>query len=307
MNNLFRLSNRTRWLIVIFVTLILTAPGLSQNKKLKVYISVDMEGTVGSVTGDQLGPSGFEYSRFREFMTNETLAAIKAAKESGATEILVSDSHGNGENLLIDKFPEDIRIIRSWSRKLSMMAGIDETFDAAIFIGYHSSTTNMEGVRAHTMSSARLTRVALNGIDMPEAGINAAIAGHFGVPVVMISGDDAVIKETRSIIGDIEAAEVKKSLGFHSANTLTPAAAYKLIYEKVKTALSRLGDFKPYVLKKPVTLEVGFKHYRPVEILGYLSLVERIDSHTIRFVGKNILEVSNFLVFITSYDSNLQP
>jgi D-amino peptidase len=188
-----------------------------------------------------------------------------------------------------------------------MMAGIDETFDAVIFLGYHASTTSMEGVRAHTISSGSLTRVSLNGIDMSEAGINAALAGHFGVPVVMISGDDAVIKETRSIIGDIEAAEVKKSLGFHSANTLTPAAAYKLIFEKVSTALSRSGDFKPYVLKEPITLEVGFKHYLPVEMLGYLSIVERIDSHTIRFVGKDIIEVSNFLDFITSYDSNLQP
>ncbi len=274
---------------------------------MKVYISVDMEGTVGAVTGDQLGPSGFEYSRFREFMTQEALAAIRAAKESGATEILVSDSHGNGENLLIDKFPEDVRIIRSWPRRFSMMAGIDEIFDAAIFIGYHSSTTNKEGVRAHTMSSARLTRIALNGIDMPEAGINAAIAGHFGVPIVMISGDEAVIKETRAIIGDIEAAEVKKSLSFHSANTMTPGAAYKLIYNKVKAALSRLDDFKPYALKKPITLEVGFKNYRPVQVLSYLSIVERIDSHTIRFIGKDMPEVMDFMVFMSSYSFSLEP
>ena len=103
----------------------------SQPKKLKVYISVDMEGIAGVVSDDQLGPGSFEYERFRQFMTKEALAAVNAAKEAGASEILVSDSHGNGENLLIDQFPKDVRIIRSWPRRLGMMAGIDDSFDAA--------------------------------------------------------------------------------------------------------------------------------------------------------------------------------
>src|SRR5262249_23076892 len=141
-----------------------TAAAPLQGKKLKVYISVDMEGVVGAVTGDQLGPSSFEYTRFREFMTREALAAVHAAKEAGATEILVSDSHGNGETLLIELFRKDVRIIRSWPRRLAMMAGIDDTFDAVIFIGYHASTNNLKGVRAHTFSSAHLTRVAINGM-----------------------------------------------------------------------------------------------------------------------------------------------
>jgi len=208
--------------MALFLAMLLSfATAESQPKKLKVYVSVDMEGIVGAVTGDQLGPGGFEYGRFREFMTREALAAVRAAQDAGASEILVSDSHGNGENLLIEQFPKDVRVIRSWPRRLSMMAGIDASFDAAVFIGYHSSTTNLRGVRAHTFSSARLTRVALNGIDMSEGAWNAAIAGHFGVPVVMISGDDAVIDEVRSLVGNIEGAEVKRSLGFHSANTVT--------------------------------------------------------------------------------------
>ena len=158
-------------------------------------------------------------------MTREALAAVTAAKEAGATEIVVADAHGNGENLLIEQFPPDVKIVRSWPRKLSMMGGIDETFDAAIFIGYHASTTSPTGVRAHTFSSATLTRVALNGVEMTEGAWNAAIAGHFDVPVVMISGDDAAIAEVRKVVGNIEGAETKKALGFHSALTLTPQAA----------------------------------------------------------------------------------
>lgn len=273
----------------------------------KIYISADMEGVVGVVTGDQLGPSGFEYQRFRGFMTQEVNTAIEAAFEGGATEVVVSDSHGNGENLLLEQLPDNVVVIRSWPRPLSMMEGIDASFDGAIFLGYHTSTTNMRGVRAHTLSSARLTAVRLNGQAMAEAGINAAIAGHFGVPVVMISGDDAVIEEVRSLVGKIESAEVKKSLGFHSANTLTPQAAYELTAQKVKAALSRLSEFKAYKMQAPVTLEVSFMHYRPVEVLSYLRNIERTDSHTIRFRGRDMVEVSDFLNFILNYDSNAQP
>ncbi len=219
----------------------------------------------------------------------------------------MSDSHGNGENLLIEEFPADVRVVRSWPRRLGMMAGIDERFDAAILIGYHTSTDNPKGVRAHTFSSARLTSVKLNGVAVTEGAFSAAIAGHFGVPVVMVSGDDEVVAEVRALLGDIEGAVVKRALGFHSAETMTPEAAYELIGERVEAALGRLGEFEPYVVERPVTLEVSFKHYRPVEVLGYLRSVERVGSHTIRFRGEDMLEVSDFLNFVLNYDSNAQP
>lgn len=287
--------------------LLFLSVSLAQPRKLKVYISVDMEGIAGVVTDDQLGAGSFEYERFRQFMTKEALAAVNAARDAGATEILVADSHGNGENLLIDQFPKDVRVIRSWPRRFGMIAGIDESFDAVIFIGYHSSTNNLKGVRAHTFSSGRLTRVSLNGVNVTEGAWNAAVAGHFGVPVVMVSGDDAAVEEVRTLLGPIEAAEVKKSLSFHSANTMTPEASQELIAQKVRTALGRLKDFKPYKVKNPVSLELGFKHYRPVEMLAYLKGVERIDSHTIRYVGKDMLDIADFELFITSYAFNLEP
>lgn len=282
-------------------------PVRTQTPKLKVHISVDMEGIAGVVTGDQLGPAGFEYGRFREFMTREALAAVTAAKEAGATEIVVADSHGNGENLLIEQFPPDVTIVRSWPRKLSMMAGLDETFDAAVFIGYHASTTNPTGVRAHTNSSATLTRVALNGVDMTEGAWNAAIAGHFGVPVVMVSGDDAAVAEVRKVVGPIEAAEVKKALGFHSARTLTPQAALGLIGEHVKKGLARRGELKPYRPAGPIAVDVSFKHYLPAEVLAYLPLFERTGSHSVRFRARDMVEATSVMEFIGEYRPDLTP
>jgi len=279
----------------------------AQERRMKIYISADMEGVVGVVTAEQLGPQGFEYQRFREFMTQEVNAAIEGAVAAGATEIVVSDSHGNGQNLLIEKLPKDVLLVRSWPRPLMMMQGIDASFAGAIFIGYHAGATNPEGVRAHTISSARLADVRLNDRSMSEAGINAAIAGHFNVPVIMVSGDDVVVKETTALLGDVEGAVVKWASGFHSAKTIMPEAAYQLIREKAKKAVGRVKDFKPYKLAGPVKLDVRFKNYRPAEVLSYLSIVERTDAHSIRFTGKDITEVSKFLEFITTYDQALEP
>lgn len=296
-----------RNLLCIAMVLTFTATVDAQDDGLKIYISADMEGVVGVVTDEQLGPGGFEYERFREFMTAEVNAAIVAAKAAGATEFVISDSHGNGQNLLIDKLPDDVTVIRSWPRELSMMAGIDDTFDGVIFIGYHSSTANTRGVRAHTMSSANITGVRLNGIEMTEGSMAAAAAGHFGVPVIMISGDDAAVAENQVIIGNLEGAVVKWTKGFHSAETLTPEAGYEVIRTRTMSAINRIGEFQPYVLETPIELELTLKNYTPIELLGYLPDVERVNSHTIRFVGKDIIEISNFLTFVGEFRIDLEP
>ena len=292
-------------LVCLFLLLVGSAG--AQVKKMKIYISADLEGVVGVVSGEQLGPTGFEYQRFRELMTQEVNAAIEAAFQAGATEVVVSDSHGNALNLLIEKLPKNTLLIRGFPRPLMMMQGIDQTFDGVIFLGYHSGTTNPKGVRAHTFSSARLADVRLNDVSMSEGSFNAAIAGHFDVPVIMVSGDDAAVKEVAGLVGDVEGAVVKWSSGFHSATTMMPEAAYELIREKVKKAIGRIKEFKPYKVQTPVQLDVRFKSYRPSEVLSYLSIVERTDSHSIRFTGKDMIETSKFVEFILTYESGLEP
>src|SRR5689334_7617036 len=188
-----------------------------------------------------------------------------------------------------------------------MMEGIDSTFGAVIFIGYHAATTSTTGVRAHTMSSALLTRIALNGVAQSEAGINAAIAAQYGVPVVMLTGDDAIVAETKTRLGPIEGVAVKRAIGFHSTATMTPEVARKLIRERATAAVKRRGEMRPYSMTKPITLDISFKNYRPVELLGYLPNVQRIDSHTVRFVGRDMTEVSKFIEFVTSYEPTLAP
>ena len=280
---------------------------VTPDREISVFISADLEGVAGAVTPEQLGPGGFEYQRFREFMTDEVLAAIEGARQAGATRFLVADSHGNGQNLLIERFPDDVEIVRSWPRPLHMMEGIDETFDAAVFIGYHAAATNPEGVRAHTFSSANLAEVRLNGAPVSEGAVNAAIAGHFGVPVIAVSGDDATVQEMVDLLGDVEGAVVKRALGFHSARTLTPAAAQREIREAVRRGVARLGDFRPHRLEGPITVEVMFKNYRPAEVLAYLPVVERAGARSIRYTGQDMVEISHFLQFLLNYEAGLSP
>ena len=207
----------------------------------------------------------------------------------------------------MDLLPQDVQLVRSWPRPLMMMEGIDGSFDAALLVGYHASTGNTAGVRAHTMSSANLAGLKVNGVEMPEAGVSALIAGHFGVPVVMISGDDAIAAEATALLGDLETAVVKWSYGFHSARTLMPEPARQVIADHTRAALGRLDAFEPYRVEGPLALDLTFKNYMPAEVLSYLPGVERVDAHTIRYVARDMTEISRFIEFATSYRVDLTP
>jgi D-amino peptidase len=176
-----------------------------------------------------------------------------------------------------------------------------------MFVGYHTSTSSLTGVRAHTISSALLTRIAINGTAMSEAAINAAIAADVGVPVVLITGDDAIVADSKQRFGPIEGVAVKRAIGFHSAATMTPEAGQTAIRQRAKIAVERRGEMRPYKIARPLALEVSFKNYRPVELLGYLAGIERIDSHTVRYAARDMADVSKFITFVTSYDPSLTP
>jgi D-amino peptidase len=201
----------------------------------------------------------------------------------------------------------DVTVIRAWPRPLGMMQGIDSSFQAVIFIGYHSSTANPDGVRAHTFSSASYHSFKANGRELSEGGWNAMIAGYYGVPVAMVSGDEAAIADLKAVAPDVEAAIIKHSISFHSAATATPAASQAMIKLRARSALSRLGNIKPVARTAPVTIDLTFKNYQPSQVLAYLSMFTRVGSHGIRFQGKDIIEAQRIMQFISAYDVGLTP
>lgn len=272
---------------------------------MRFYISADIEGVAGVVSRETSGPGGFEYERARDWMTAEVVAACEAAFECGACEIVVSDSHGNGQNIKIDQLPDRVRIVRSWPRPLDMMQGIEEgKYEGAFLIGYHAGASAMDGVMAHTLHGLIIQEIKLNDQVVSEAGLAAASAGHFNVPILMASGDEAFCKEVRQLLGDIEVVVNKTAHSTLSATTLTPRAGQMLIKEKVKSAIARRDDFKPFRLSPPLVLEIRFKHRRPAEFLSMLPIVERLSAYEIRFIAQNMPEISKFLTFILFYDVN---
>jgi D-amino peptidase len=301
-----------RTLTAILVVLAGSGPGVAQpvdppSGAPRIFISVDMEGIAGVVTDEQLGKEGFEYARFRDLMTEEANAAIAAARAAGAGEIVVADSHGSMQNLLVEKLPADVQVVRGSPRPLGMMQGLDDTFDGVIFVGYHASTANPEGVRAHTFSSANLADLKLNGVSVTEGAINAALAGHFGVPVLAVSGDEAAVQEVAALVTGVETAPVKWSYGFHAARTLSPAAAREAIAGAVKRGMERRDAIEPHRLATPVEMEIRFKSYRPAEILAWLPGVRRADAHAVRYTAADVVEAYRFLGFVLNYNAGLTP
>ncbi len=295
-----------RTLLGVMLAASFALPALAKDGK-KIFVSVDMEGITGVVTSDQLGTPGFEYNAFRELMTAEANTAIEAARAAGASEFVIADSHGTMQNLLIDKLPPDVQVVRGSPRPLGMMHGLDDSFDGVIFIGYHASTTNPEGVRAHTFSSATLADVKLNGVSVTEGAWNAALAGQFGVPVIAVSGDAVAVAEVQKLVGDVEGAVVKWPIGFHAARTLTPEAGRAAIKAAVTRGMARRASMRPYKVTTPVTVEIRFKNYRPAEVVAFLPLFTRVDAHAVRYTAKDMVEAYHVLEFLTSYPSSLEP
>lgn len=268
----------------------------------KIFISVDMEGITGVVQPAQLGPEGFEYQRAREWMTAEVNAAIAGIRDAGPAEIVVCDSHGNGQSVLIDRLPEDVRIVRGFPRPMEMMQGIDESFAAAVFIGYHASEWTANAVRGHTISSARLLGVRLNGTEVSEGMYNAALAGQFGVPVAFVSGDRLAVTQLQQVAPAAEGAIVKEPYGYHSALTVTPARGQAMIREGLKRAMARLGSGQPYRLAAPIALEVGFKLTLDAERAAFVPGLTRSDAHSVKGSFRDMTEITKLLQVLTSLE-----
>lgn len=297
-----------RHLLITLLALLALVPTLDaaharQSKKLKVYISADMEGVSGVSTWKvQSQSNGREFEKFARLMTQEVNAAIAGAFDAGATDVLVSDSHGDAQNIDVELLDKRARLVRAWPRPLSMMQGIDETIGAVIFIGYHAGEDSPDAILSHTMLGDGF-KIKLNGIEVPEAGFNAAIAGDFGVPVVFLSGDQAAGEEAKRLLGPIETVAVKQALGFHAATMLHPEEAQRLIREGVKRGIDRRADLAPYKVDHPVELELTLTKTVNAELAAYLPGVKRLSGNTVLFTAADMTEASKFLEAVTGLNA----
>lgn len=250
---------------------------------MKVYISADIEGVSGVVLGRQTGQKGHDYERMRKLMTGEVAAAAKGAIEAGAAEIVVNDAHGGGTNLLHEDLPEPVHLIQGDLRPLGMMEGIDDTFNAAMFIGYHSMRGTAEGVLNHTISGRHVHGITVNGKPAGEMDLNAALAGSFGVPLVLVAGDEAVCKETVLLYPEIVTAQTKRGIGSVAAESLHPAEACRRITEAAKEALGKRKEIAPYVISGKVEVEIDFVRTGMADAAGFMPGTERKSATAVAY------------------------
>src|SRR5215469_1280655 len=227
---------------------------------MKIFISADMEGTAGVTDRDQVTAGTADYARFRRLMTEEVNAAILGALEAGAKEIVVNDSHATMRNLLIEELHPQAQLVSGSPKPYSMMQGIDASFDAVFFTGYHGAAGTQDAILDHTYSGASVRQIKLGNLVVGEAGLNAALAGHFKVPVALATGDATAVAQVKKLMPHVEAVAVKQPIGRLAARSYQPVEARRRIKEGAVRALKRAKDLKPLVIPRPVNLELDWAH-----------------------------------------------
>jgi D-amino peptidase len=258
---------------------------------VKILIAADMEGVSGVVHWDHVTPGHAEYARFRRLMTGDVNAAIRGAFEAGADGVVVSDGHSNGRNILVEELDPRARLNSGSPSPFAMVQGVDTGVDAAMFVGYHARVGAPNAILDHTWSSSRVANLWLNGRVMGETGMNAALCGHFGVPVVMVSGDQTVCAEAIELLGQIEVAVVKNASGRMAAECLPPEVAQRKIYEASVRAVRQLQagqTAEPLRLSPPITLAIEFIYSEMADRAALLPGVRRTEGKRIEFVADDM-------------------
>lgn len=286
---------------------------------MKVLISADMEGTCGVVSWVHVTPPEYgggpetanqsEYDRARRRMTLEVNAAIEGALAAGAEEVIVNDSHDGMRNLLPDELHPSCRFISGNDKPLGMMQGIDLSGIGAVFYtGYHAKAGTPNAPLAHTWTGW-LNDVRLDGHSTGEFGINAIVAGHFGVPVALVTGDEKAVAQTRELLGErVVGVAVKEGLSTFAALHLHPTKAQELIKAGAEEAVHRASELKPFVLPRGTRVELVFEHQTRADQATYVPTVERSGERSVGFVPGNGLEfIHTFRAIIKAATVRMSP
>jgi len=253
---------------------------------VRIYISSDMEGVAGVCAWDQVDARTphRDYQIYRRFYTREVASAIAGAREGGAGEVLVNDSHGPMRNLLLDDLPPDVRVIFGNRKPLSMVEGADAGFDGAFFVGYHGGAGEADAVLCHTYTPSVIYEVHLNGVRCSEATINAGLLGHWGVPLLLVTGDRTTVEGVQAQMPWVRGAIVKESIGNFAADSMMPEAAQRLIRREAQAAVRDLASAKPYRFEPPIALDVQLVTAAQAHLVATIPGFERTGSRSVRFI-----------------------
>jgi D-amino peptidase len=256
---------------------------------MRVFISVDMEGIAGVSGFDDILRGRYNYDRFRKLMTDEVNVAIAAAKAAGATEVVVNDSHDGMRNVLYEALEEDAELISGFNKPLCMAEGVQGA-DAAVFIGYHAREGTAAATLDHTISISQIHNWWLNGVLVGEAQINAALAGYYGVPVVLVSGDDKLADQVHESLPGTRTVVVKHAIEASCVRSRPIREVHRLLREGVEEAVRARGTIRPMRLEGPVTFRMEFKRSSHAEVACLFPSVTRVDARTVEVTGRDVVE-----------------
>lgn len=263
---------------------------------MKVFVAVDMEGTAGVVQWDSS-----QDELHRRLMTQEVNAAARGAFAAGATEVFAGESHASMRNLMPELLDPRVAFLSGQPKPMNHMAGIDDSFDLALFVGYHSKAGTLHGVMAHTFSG-HIFSLSFSGREVGEIGTDAALCGSHKVPVGLVGGDRAACEEATALLGNVKTVAVKEGVSRSSARCLPLKKARQMIEEAAAAALEQASQFQPFIIEGPVAVEVTFVDPSCADRVEHLDFVTRLDGRTITLEGKDFLkafERFNAINFLT--------
>jgi D-amino peptidase len=273
---------------VLGVALLVAVVTLGAQSGKKVYISADMEGISGIVGDDQVSAGAAEYGRSRKLMAEDVNAAIRGAIAGGATEVVVNDSHGGQRNILPEDLDPSARLISHSFKRYGMMEGLDETFDAVLFIGYHAKADTPGGLFAHTGSGV-VRDLQIDGRSVGEGGMNTLLAGWYGVPVVLVTGDDVAVAQVREVATAARGVVVKRAINVRAAELMPLREARKEIEASARMAVA---EAKKFALKRPTSVRVRlrYRNFTYPEIAEAFPAIKRVEPDTIEFTASTMPE-----------------
>lgn len=267
---------------------------------VKVYVLMDIEGIAGVVHGSEGSPGNPEYERARRLMTGEASAVVAGIFDADPdAAVTVVDSHGPYRNIIPEELDERAVLSRGKPRHFGMMDGIDEGYDLAMFVGVHGSAGAGSSVLSHTFTG-HLFDVKVNGVSYGELGLNAAMAGAFGVPVALVAGDQVVERDARALLGDgVMFVRTKHSRSASAAESVHPNVARRLLTDAAQRVIGERLRVPPFRLETPLTVQVTFDRPVYADLAAMLDGVERVDGRTVRFVRDTMPDAYRVLRVIT--------
>jgi len=271
---------------------------------MRLYISADIEGVGGLAHFDSGSPSVFDYPEARQWMTDEVIASCEGARAAGCDEVVISDSHLNGRNILVDQLPHYARLIRSWPRPLGQMEGVQyDGIAGAVLLGYHVGASAEKGLCPHTINGILFNDIRIEGKSVSETDISARIAAQFNVPIILVTGDSDCTAYAKSLLREVETVSTKIALSHTAADTLVPKMCCEAIRDTTEKAIRNLDHFECLQTTWPKQAEFVLKFNRLAELLAMLPQFERVNGYTVSMLAESAVALSEAITFIVQMRS----